>query len=242
MFNITELENKAHIELIELAKQMGINRASHLEQKELIYRILDHQASHPEKSDASAPKSKRQHMKPQLLAESTVTADRPRPRTVPARTKLPPKSKTASSLCPKCLKCLRCPMCSRPTAASCCVAKRPRNNKKKSKIRKVKESKSRKVKKPKSRKFKKSKSPQPLSHPATQPPSHPAFQPPRLPNLSLPNASVAVPRRTSSLPTSSPIPIRKPEVGNRSRRKVKKTKNRKVKKTEKPQPPSHPVT
>ena len=76
MFNITELENKAHIELIELAKQMGINRASHLEQKELIYRILDHQASHPEKSDASAPKSKRQHMKPQLLAESTVTADR----------------------------------------------------------------------------------------------------------------------------------------------------------------------
>ncbi len=76
MFNITELENKAHIELIELAKQMGINRASHLEQKELIYRILDHQASHPEKSESSAPKPKRQHMKPQLLAESTVTADR----------------------------------------------------------------------------------------------------------------------------------------------------------------------
>ena len=79
MFNITELENKAHIELIDIAKQMGINRASHLEQKELIYRILDHQASHPVKEEQSTPDNnnrRRQHLKPQLLAESTVKASR----------------------------------------------------------------------------------------------------------------------------------------------------------------------
>ena len=94
MFNITELENKAHIELIDIAKQMGINRASHLEQKELIYRILDHQAAHPEREQNPAKETKnnekadngerkadggnrrRQHLKPQLLAESTVKSDR----------------------------------------------------------------------------------------------------------------------------------------------------------------------
>ena len=85
MFNITELENKAHIELIDIAKQMGINRASHLEQKELIYRILDHQAANPgsdERRDDSAERKadngnrRRQHLKPQLLAESTVKASR----------------------------------------------------------------------------------------------------------------------------------------------------------------------
>ena len=84
MFNITELENKAHIELIDIAKQMGISRASHLEQKDLIYRILDHQAANPtsdeRKEDAADRKDdnnrRRQHLKPQLLAESTVKANR----------------------------------------------------------------------------------------------------------------------------------------------------------------------
>ena len=81
MFNKTELENKAHIELIDIAKQMGINRASHLEQQDLIYRILDHQAANPEKAEVpgnTEPRNpnpapaKRQRLKPQLLAESNV--------------------------------------------------------------------------------------------------------------------------------------------------------------------------
>ena len=75
MFSKAELENKAHIELIDIAKGMGISRASHYEQKDLIYRILDHQAANPSASDnteeGDAPR-RRQHMKPQLLAESTA--------------------------------------------------------------------------------------------------------------------------------------------------------------------------
>ena len=77
MFSKAELENKAHIELIDIAKGMGIGRASHLEQRDLIYRILDHQAANPSASDNTDGDSqesprRRQHMKPQLLAESTT--------------------------------------------------------------------------------------------------------------------------------------------------------------------------
>ena len=76
MFSKTELENKAQIELIDIAKQMGLSKATRLNPQELIYSILDHQASHPETSgNADLPvrqeKAKRQHMKPQLLAESS---------------------------------------------------------------------------------------------------------------------------------------------------------------------------
>ena len=98
MFNKSELENKAHIELIDIAKQMGINRASHLEQQDLIYRILDYQASNPEAGERLKPKAdktdnagtpapaarpenegrRRQHLKPQLLAESTVKKEKGR--------------------------------------------------------------------------------------------------------------------------------------------------------------------
>ena len=74
MFSKTELENKAHIELIDIARQMGINRASHIEQQDLIYRILDHQAANPVKQEEENPAAprRRQHMRPQLLAESSV--------------------------------------------------------------------------------------------------------------------------------------------------------------------------
>ena len=81
MFSKTELEAKAQIELIDIAKQMGINRASHLESQELIYRILDHQAANPSKEQTEAEAAEaarterprhRQHMKPQLLAESSI--------------------------------------------------------------------------------------------------------------------------------------------------------------------------
>ncbi len=77
MFSKNELEAKAQIELIEIAKQMGISRASHLASQDLIYRILDHQAANPAKEPASNEPSeekprRRQHIKPQLLAESSV--------------------------------------------------------------------------------------------------------------------------------------------------------------------------
>ena len=77
MYNKTELESKAHIELIGIAEQMGIPRAKRLEQQDLIYRILDHQAANPstsvqrETSD-DVQSRHRQHMKPQLLAESSM--------------------------------------------------------------------------------------------------------------------------------------------------------------------------
>ena len=87
MYSKSELENKAHIELIDIAKQMGLSKATRLEQQELIYRILDHQAANPtaepvarRQENVSQPadtkpaegRGRRQHMKPQLLAESSV--------------------------------------------------------------------------------------------------------------------------------------------------------------------------
>ena len=78
MYNKTELTAKAHIELIDIAKEMGISKASRLEPQELVYKILDHQASNPvkgaEKPDENEQQKsrKRQHMKPKLLAESSM--------------------------------------------------------------------------------------------------------------------------------------------------------------------------
>ena len=79
MYSKTELTAKAHIELIDIAKEMGIPRATRLEAQELVYKILDHQASNPEKKTSQpaaepeqAKQRKRQHLKPKLLAESTM--------------------------------------------------------------------------------------------------------------------------------------------------------------------------
>ncbi len=82
MFSKQELENKAQIELIDIAKRMGLSKATRLNPQELIYSILDHQASNPERVESgerrvengerrAADKPKRQHLKPQLLAESS---------------------------------------------------------------------------------------------------------------------------------------------------------------------------
>ena len=78
MYSKSELAAKAQIELIEIAKGMGIAKATRLDAQELIYKILDHQASNPDKQDQAGHQSdgdqprKRQHMKPKLLAESTM--------------------------------------------------------------------------------------------------------------------------------------------------------------------------
>ncbi len=85
MYSKTDLTAKAHIELMEIAKGMGIAKATRLDAQELVYKILDHQASNPERNEKGEVRSekgevrgenagehKRQHMKPKLLAESTV--------------------------------------------------------------------------------------------------------------------------------------------------------------------------
>lgn len=74
MYTISELNAKAHIELINIAEEMGISRAKRLEPQELIYKILDHQAANPTAGkDEEASRSKRQRLKPQLVAESAMT-------------------------------------------------------------------------------------------------------------------------------------------------------------------------
>ena len=78
MYSKAELSAKAHIELIDIAKEMGIAKATRLDAHELVYKILDHQASNPTANDhqQNAPEHKqhrkREHLKPKLLAESTV--------------------------------------------------------------------------------------------------------------------------------------------------------------------------
>ncbi len=78
MYSKSELTSKAHIELIGIAEEMGIAKAKRLEAQELVYKILDHQASHPESAPKESDQSDkgqshhRQHMKPKLLAESSM--------------------------------------------------------------------------------------------------------------------------------------------------------------------------
>ena len=51
MYSKDELLNKAHVQLIEIAKEYGISRASKLSAQDLVYKILDHQALSPDKEN-----------------------------------------------------------------------------------------------------------------------------------------------------------------------------------------------
>lgn len=77
MYNKNELSEKAHIELVEIAKGLGISRAMKLTKQELVYKILDHQASTPVETKTTkevvAPKQRRTRLKPTPIAESNVT-------------------------------------------------------------------------------------------------------------------------------------------------------------------------
>ncbi len=91
MYSKAELEAKAHIELINIAKELGIARSSRFTAQDLIYKIIALQSENPqaltkeqeerraaatggEKAKAEgAPRQKRARIKPQLLAESTMT-------------------------------------------------------------------------------------------------------------------------------------------------------------------------
>ncbi|MDY6371251.1 MAG: transcription termination factor Rho [Bacteroidales bacterium] len=78
MYSKSELTAKAHIELIDIAEKMGIAKAKRLDAQDLVYKILDHQASNPQKGETTpldesdVQQRKRQRLKPKLLAESTL--------------------------------------------------------------------------------------------------------------------------------------------------------------------------
>ena len=77
MYNISELSAKAHIELIDIAKELGVHRADRLEPQELIYRILDAQAKNPSSDnnsseDISRMRQRHARIKPIPIAESNV--------------------------------------------------------------------------------------------------------------------------------------------------------------------------
>ena len=86
MYSKAELSEMAQIKLIEIAKEMGISRATRLEPQDLVYKILDRQASNPESEKREAKneknekresgnnerKGRRTRLKPTLIAESSV--------------------------------------------------------------------------------------------------------------------------------------------------------------------------
>ena len=47
MYSKAELEAKAHIELINIAKELGISRASRMDAQDLIYKIIGLQSENP---------------------------------------------------------------------------------------------------------------------------------------------------------------------------------------------------
>ena len=77
MYSINDLAAKAHIELIGIAKGMGIARAQHYNAQELIYKILDKQAAAPSDPEPAGdepvkkPRGRRARIQPTLLAESS---------------------------------------------------------------------------------------------------------------------------------------------------------------------------
>ena len=90
MYNKNELSEKAHIELVKIAEELGISRAMKLTKQELMYKILDHQASNPieeKKSNENAsPKQRRARLKPTPIAESNVNNAAPKTKTSAKKT------------------------------------------------------------------------------------------------------------------------------------------------------------
>ena len=81
MYSKAELEAKAHIELINIAKELGIPRATRLDAQELMYKIIALQSENPkaitkeqeqQKAKESEARPKRARIKPTLLAESSL--------------------------------------------------------------------------------------------------------------------------------------------------------------------------
>ena len=84
MYSKSELEAKAHIELINIAKELGIARSTRFTAQDLIYKIIALQSENPQAltkeqeeqknaNTAAAPRQKRARITPTLLAESSMT-------------------------------------------------------------------------------------------------------------------------------------------------------------------------
>ncbi len=77
MYNKSELSAKAQIELIDIAKELGVHRADRLDAQELIYKILDVQANTPSDKNQQGddqPHQRQRHarIKPVPVAESNA--------------------------------------------------------------------------------------------------------------------------------------------------------------------------
>lgn len=84
MYSKSELESKAHIELINIAQELGIARATAMDPQELIYKIISLQSENPnaltreqeqrkaENAAKPAARSKRTRIKPSPIAESAM--------------------------------------------------------------------------------------------------------------------------------------------------------------------------
>lgn len=77
MYNKSELSAKAQIELIDIAKELGVHRADRLDAQELIYKILDVQANTPSDKNQQVddqPHQRQRHarIKPVPVAESNA--------------------------------------------------------------------------------------------------------------------------------------------------------------------------
>jgi transcription termination factor Rho len=66
MFEISQLKEKSLVELQQIAKDIELSKFSQLKKLDLVYQILDHQASNPIKKESTAEKPKRKRIsKPQ---------------------------------------------------------------------------------------------------------------------------------------------------------------------------------
>ena len=73
MYSKSELTEKAQVELIRIAKELGISRVNRMDSKELIYKILDTQAAVADPNEDNATKARRTRLKPTPLAESNIS-------------------------------------------------------------------------------------------------------------------------------------------------------------------------
>ena len=66
MFEISQLKEKPLVELQQIAKDIELSKFSQLKKLDLVYQILDHQASNPTKQESTTEKPKRKRIsKPQ---------------------------------------------------------------------------------------------------------------------------------------------------------------------------------
>ncbi len=82
MYNKSQLDTKSLEDLKKIAQELNITKLNKLNEQELIYKILDHQAANPAKEDEeeSSPKQKTQRrtrLKPKPVAESNVKGSNP---------------------------------------------------------------------------------------------------------------------------------------------------------------------